>query len=76
MARYNLNEILKKRGMVSRPATSEEMDLAALNKLLCEVLEEQADTDEMYASELKGVLMRLRPTAQMISIASPNERRR
>ena len=43
------------------PASAEEMDLAALNKLLCEVLEEQADTDEMYASELKGVLMRLRP---------------
>ena len=42
-------------------ASSEEMDLAALNKLLCDVLEEQADTDEMYASELKGVLMRLRP---------------
>ncbi len=42
-------------------ASSEEMDLAALNKLLCEVLEEQADTDEMYASELKGVLIRLRP---------------
>jgi uncharacterized protein (TIGR00288 family) len=42
-------------------ASSEEMDLAALNKLLCEVLEEQADTDGMYASELKGVLLRLRP---------------
>ncbi len=42
-------------------ASSEEMDLAALNKLLCDVLEEQADTDEMYASEVKGVLMRLRP---------------
>ncbi len=43
------------------PATSEEMDLAALNKLLSDVLEEQADTGEMYASELKDVLMRLRP---------------
>ncbi len=43
-------------------APSEELgDLAALNKLLCQVLEEQAETDEMYASELKNVLMRLRP---------------
>ena len=41
--------------------TSEEMDLTELDKLLCDVLEEQADTNEMYASELKGVLMRLRP---------------
>ena len=36
-------------------------DLAELNKLLCSIFEEQSDTDEMYASELKGVLMRLRP---------------
>lgn len=42
-------------------ATSEEQDAAELNKLLCSIFEEQSDTDEMYASELKGVLMRLRP---------------
>lgn len=40
--------------------SEEQMDLADLNKLLCSVLEEQ-DKEEMYASELKGVLMRLRP---------------
>ena len=42
-------------------ANSRAIDQKELNKLLCEVLEEQADTDEMYASELKGVLLRLRP---------------
>lgn len=42
-------------------ATAEELDAAELNKLLCSIFEEQSDTDEMYASELKGVLMRLRP---------------
>ena len=43
-------------------AASEEMkDEAELNKLICSILEESADTDGMYASELKGVLLRLRP---------------
>ena len=43
-------------------ASSEEMlDEAELNKLLCSVFEEQSDKEEMYASELKGVLLRLRP---------------
>ena len=37
------------------------MDLSELNKLLVAALEEQTDKEEMYASELKGVLMRLRP---------------
>ena len=41
--------------------TEEMMDEAELNKLLCSVFEESSDTDEMYASELKGVLLRLRP---------------
>ncbi len=36
-------------------------DESELNKLLTTVLEEQTDNDEMYASELKGVLLRLRP---------------
>ena len=46
----------------SRQASSEEsMDEAELNKLLCSIFEEQSDKDEMYASELKGVLLRLRP---------------
>ena len=42
--------------------TSEEMaDESELNKLLTTVLEEQTDRDEIYASELKGTLLRLRP---------------
>lgn len=41
--------------------SEDQMDLAELNKLLCSALEEQSDKEEMYASELKGVLMRLRP---------------
>ena len=43
-------------------APSEEMaDEAALNKLMCSILDEASGMDEMYASELKGVLTRLRP---------------
>ena len=43
-------------------ASSEEMkDEAEINKLICSILEESSDADEMYASELKGVLLRLRP---------------
>ena len=42
-------------------ASEELMDAAELNKLFCSIFEEQNDTEEMYASELKGVLMRLRP---------------
>ena len=37
------------------------MDDNGLNKLLEGILAEQTDEDEMYASELKGVLLRLRP---------------
>ena len=42
-------------------ATEEQADEAELNKLLCSIMEESAEADEMYASELKGVLTRLRP---------------
>ena len=41
------------------PANEEQADESELNKLLTTVLEEH--NDEMYASELKGVLLRLRP---------------
>ena len=42
--------------------TNEEVaDESELNKLLTTVLEEQTDRDEIYASELKGTLLRLRP---------------
>ncbi|MBR3106699.1 MAG: NYN domain-containing protein [Clostridia bacterium] len=47
----------------SRKAQSkdEPLDDAGLNKLLEGILSEQTDEDEMYASEMKGVLLRLRP---------------
>ncbi len=45
----------------SGDSSEEQVDLAELNKLLCSALEEQSDKEEMYASELKGVLIRLRP---------------
>ncbi len=39
----------------------EPLDEQELNKLLLGILEEQNDRDELYASELKGILVRLRP---------------
>ena len=42
-------------------AKDEPLNDAGLNKLLESILSEQTDEDEMYASELKGVLLRLRP---------------
>ncbi len=42
-------------------SADEPMDLAGLAKQVESILTEQADEDEMYASELKGVLLRLRP---------------
>ena len=42
-------------------STEESKDESELNKLICSILEESSETDEMYASEVKGVLMRLRP---------------
>ncbi len=45
-----------------KPAAEKEpLDMQELNKLLCGILEEQTDKDELYASELKGILLRLRP---------------
>lgn len=44
-----------------KSAANDQLDDAELNKLLCSVFEESSDTDEMYASELKSVLMRLKP---------------
>ena len=52
----------KKRQSRQNNAASDEMkDEAEINKLICSILEESSDADEMYASELKGVLLRLRP---------------
>ena len=43
-------------------AVTEEMaDEAELNKLIVSIIDEATGMDEMYASELKGVLTRLRP---------------
>ena len=39
----------------------EPLDEQELNKMLVGILEEQSGKDELYASELKGVLLRLRP---------------
>ena len=44
-----------------KQSKDENLDDAGLNKILEGILSEQIDEDEMYASELKGVLMRLRP---------------
>jgi len=42
-------------------ADKEPLDEQELNKLLAGIIEEQTDRDEFYASELKGILLRLRP---------------
>ncbi|MFH1513516.1 MAG: NYN domain-containing protein [Bacillota bacterium] len=39
----------------------EPLDEQELNKLIESILDEQTDDDEIYASELKGILLRLRP---------------
>ncbi len=44
-----------------RASTEEAADEAELNKLIVSILEESADTDGMYASDRKGILLRLRP---------------
>ena len=51
----------KSTGKKKPTADKEPLDLQELNKLLCGILEEQTDKDELYASELKGILLRLRP---------------
>ncbi len=47
----------QRRGAVSEEAADE----SELNKLICSIIDESSGMDEMYASELKGVLTRLRP---------------
>jgi len=42
-------------------ADKEPLDDQELNKILVGILEEQSERDELYASELKGILLRLRP---------------
>ena len=42
-------------------AEKETMDINDLHKLLINILEEQTEKEELHASELKGILLRLRP---------------
>ena len=51
----------KPTGKKKAAADKEPLDDQELNKLLVGILEEQNDRDELYASELKGILVRLRP---------------
>jgi len=44
-----------------KAASSDPLDEAELNKLIEGIFGEQTDEDEIYASELKGILLRLRP---------------
>jgi len=48
-------------GKKKASADKEPLDEQELNKLLTGILDEQNDRDELYASELKGILLRLRP---------------
>lgn len=43
------------------PEEKEPLDEQELNKLIESILDEQTDNDEIYASELKGIILRLRP---------------
>ena len=65
---FQFLETVNKQNVVDKPRKqknaggSEELaDESELNKLLITVLEERTDRGEMYASELKGTLLRLRP---------------
>ena len=51
----------KKPSADREPLDKEALDEQELNKLVVDILEEQGDKDELYASELKGILLRLRP---------------
>ena len=44
-----------------KQSKNEPLDLAGLNRLIEKILTEQSDEGEMYASEVKGTLLRLRP---------------
>ena len=45
----------------SAATDKEPLDEQELNKLIESILDEQTDQDELYASELKSILLRLRP---------------
>lgn len=51
----------KQKKSKSPAQTEESVNESELNKLLLTILEEQVASEEIYASELKGILLRLRP---------------
>ena len=55
-SRTRVQDVKKAPGSEKEPMSEQE-----LNKTLVGILEEQTDKDELYASELKGILLRLRP---------------
>ncbi len=50
-----------KKKAASGSEDKEPLDEQELNKLIESILDEQTENDEIYASELKGILLRLRP---------------
>ena len=58
VGKRNVDKPKRQRANINNDESADESEL---NKLLTTVLEEQTDRDEIYASELKGTLLRLRP---------------
>ena len=50
-----------KKKVVTGTEDKEPLDEQELNKLIESILDEQTENDEIYASELKGIILRLRP---------------
>ena len=50
-----------KKKVVTDTEDKEPLDEQELNKLIESILDEQTENDEIYASELKGIILRLRP---------------
>lgn len=48
-------------GRKKSSSEKEPLEIQELNKLLTGILDEQTESDEIFASELKGILLRLRP---------------
>ena len=57
----SVSSVSRNKRRSQKQSKDEPLDDAGVNKLLEGILSEQTDEDEMYASELKGVLLRLRP---------------
>ena len=61
MSRKAAAPVRAKKQRNTAAATEESADEAELNKLIVSIVDESSGMDEMYASEVKGVLTRLRP---------------